>query len=90
MLSDAFCNDEFFYTNSEDLQIYMENLHPNFKNINKSDQYQLKIHELAALRFAFHLKKEQYEILKYQIAEDFRLVIDQYIQSRTDKFLNRK
>lgn len=88
-LSDAFCNDKFFNTNSEDLQIYMENLHPNFKNINKSDQYQLKINELAALRFAFHLKKEQYEILKYQIAQDFRLVIDGYIESRTDKYLNR-
>lgn len=89
MLSDAFYNDELFNTNSEDLQIYMENLHPNFKNINKSEQYQLKINELAALRFAFHLKKEQYEILKYQIAEDFRLVIDKYIESRTDKYLNR-
>ena len=89
MLSDAFCNDKLFNTNSEDLQIYMENLHPNFKNINESDQYQLKINELAALRFAFHLKKEQYEILKYQIAQDFRLVIDRYIESRTDKYLNR-
>lgn len=89
MLSDAFCNDKIFNTNSEDLQIYMENLHPNFKNIDKSDQYQLKINELAALRFAFHLKKEQYEILKYQIAQDFRFVIDRYIESRTDKYLNR-
>ena len=89
MLSDAFCNDELFYTNSEELQTYMENLHPDFKDISRADQYQLKIGELAALRFAFHLKKEQYEILKHQIAEDFRLVIDKYIESRTENFLNR-
>lgn len=89
MLSDAFFNDEYFNTNTEDLQIYMQKLHPNFNSKNKLDQYQLKINELAALRFAFHLKKEQYEILKYQIAEDFRLVIDKYIESRTDDFLNR-
>ena len=38
-LSNAFCNDELFYNNSENLQIYMDNLHPNFKNINKSDKY---------------------------------------------------
>lgn len=89
MLSDAFFNDKLFNTCSEELQNYMHNIHPNFKNINKSEQYQLKINELAALRFAFHLKKEQYEILKYQIAQDFRLVIDSYIELRTDHFLNR-
>ncbi len=90
MLSDAFQKDEAFNVNSEELQMYLQNLCPDYASISESEQYQLKIKELATLRFDFHLRKEQYEILKYQIAENFKLIAEQYIEFRTNNFLNRK